>query len=178
MRLYFLTGIGGFILFMFFEVFTLRGVKKHFILIPSFVLFLYGSFMIFVKSRRDFSISLPLTIFLYIILFISLGLLIYSLFINIPFKKTYIKNGFEQELVKSGLYSISRHPGFLFLSLFLFSLSLIKGSFVSLYYSLVIVSLDFILIYYQDKVVFPKIFKGYNEYKREVNFILGRRRKK
>lgn len=178
MIIYFLTGVGGFILFMFFEIFTLKGIKKPFILIPSFILFLYGSFMVFLNTEREFIIPLFFRALLYMVLFSSLALLTYSLFINIPFKKTYIENGFEQELVKTGLYSISRHPGFLFLSSLLISLSLLKGSYISLCYSLIIIFLDLILIYYQDKVIFPKIFKGYNEYKREVNFILGRRRKK
>ena len=41
---------------------------------------------------------------------VSLFLLVYSLFINLPFGKTYVDTGVGDKLITSGLYALVRHP--------------------------------------------------------------------
>jgi len=57
-------------------------------------------------------LSLPVwsTICGWILLVVSVSIFLTALFVNLPFRKTYIDTGVGDKLIKTGLYSLARHP--------------------------------------------------------------------
>jgi len=100
-------------------------------------------------------------------------LLVYSLFFEIPFKKTYMKAGTGDVLVTTGTYALVRHPGVLWLTGFLVGLLLISGSRMLLFTIPVIVSMDVVYVVIQEKYYFMKIFgEEYREYQKTVPMLV------
>ena len=81
-------------------------------------------------------------------------------------KKTYIK------FVRTGCYALCRHPGFWLLAGMMISLSLSVMTWHMWIVALIVNIGNFIYICYQDKVSFSCQFEDYNEYKKEVPFLL------
>ena len=106
---------------------------------------------------------------------ISLLLLIYSLFINLPFRKTYIATGVGDKLIKTGLYALVRHPGVPWFILFMLSLILISMSSLMLVAAPIFVLLDIVLVVVQDKVLLVKMFAGYDNYRQETPMLVPNR---
>ena len=112
----------------------------------------------------------------WVLLSISLFLLIYSLFINLPFRSTYITTGVGDKLIKTGMYALVRHPGVYWFTLLLLSLVLVSKSSLLLIASPIWILLDILLVFIQDKFLFGKMFKRYNDYRRETPMLLPNRR--
>ena len=108
----------------------------------------------------------------WILLSISLFLLMYSLFINLPFRKTYVDTGVGDNLIKTGLYALVRHPGVHWLTVLMLSLFLASGSKLLLIASPIWILLDILLVYIQDRFVFGRMFAGYNKYRRETPMLI------
>ncbi len=106
------------------------------------------------------------------LLSISSLLLIYSLFISLPFVKTYVATGVGDELVKTGLYALVRHPGVHWFIIVMLSLFLISGSRLLLIVSPIWISLDILLVYIQDRFFFTRMFNGYERYKQETPMLI------
>jgi protein-S-isoprenylcysteine O-methyltransferase Ste14 len=107
---------------------------------------------------------------------ISLSLLAYSLFVNLPFRKTYITTHLEGELVTTGLYTIVRHPWIYGFALLLLSLVLISKASLLLIASLIWIPLDILLLIIQDKLLFGKMFKKYDTYRQKTPMLLPNKR--
>lgn len=103
---------------------------------------------------------------------ISLLLLVYSLFMGIPFTKTYIKSTQENTVVNTGMYALCRHPGVLWFFFFYLFLWLTSGRNVLMWATLVWTIIDVLYVYIQDHWLFPKTFVDYEEYKLEVPFLI------
>jgi protein-S-isoprenylcysteine O-methyltransferase Ste14 len=110
------------------------------------------------------------------LLLVSLSVLIYSLFINLPFRKTYIATGFGNKLVKTGLYALVRHPWLHWLILAMLSLILASRSSLMLIASPIWILLDILLVVVQDKFFFGRMFAGYDTYRRETPMFVPNRR--
>ena len=110
------------------------------------------------------------------LLSISLLLLIYSLFINLPFRKTYIATGVGDKLITTGLYSLVRHPGVHWFIVIMLSLFLVSGSRLLLIAAPIWILLDILLVIIQDKFFFGKMFDEYKNYRRETPMLLPNRR--
>jgi protein-S-isoprenylcysteine O-methyltransferase Ste14 len=110
------------------------------------------------------------------LLSISLFLLAYSLFINLPFRKTYIATGVGDKLITTGLYALVRHPGVYCFTLLMLSLVLISRSSLLLIASPIWILLDILLVAIQDKLFLSRMFDGYDNYKRETPMLLPNRR--
>jgi len=96
-------------------------------------------------------------------------LLMYSLFFEIPFKKTYMEAGTDGVLVTTGTYALVRHPGVLWLSFFIAGMLLITGSRKLFFIFPVLVSMDVVYVVIQEKYYFTKIFgDSYREYQKIV----------
>lgn len=102
--------------------------------------------------------------------------LVYSLFINLPFHKTYIASGFSDKLVKTGLYALIRHPGVPSFVMLIVSLLLVSGSKQLLIAGPIYILLDVVLVMIQDKFFFPKMFAGYDIYQQETPMLVPNRR--
>ncbi len=109
------------------------------------------------------------------LLSISLFLLIYSLFINLPFRKTYIATGAGDKLIRSGLYALVRHPGVLWFILVLLSLILVSRSSLLLTAAPIFILLDILLVVAQDRFFFGRMFADYDSYRQETPMLMPNR---
>jgi protein-S-isoprenylcysteine O-methyltransferase Ste14 len=107
---------------------------------------------------------------------VSASLLIHSLFISLPFRKTYVDTGVGDKLVKTGLYALVRHPGILWFPLFMLSLIPISRSSLLLIAAPTFIALDIVLVVIQDRLIFGRMFHGYDSYRRETPMLLPNRR--
>lgn len=162
---YVLIGTLAFVFFFFFDVYTLKNqrVKKRFYGIIGVGVLVYLVVMVTVNSIRiDFPIPLRIAAFVF---WVGITfLLIYSLFLEIPFVKTYAKKQQNNELVKNGTYALCRHPGVLWFGLsFLFFFYTI-GAVLLIPAGIVWTSVDVLYVYLQEKLIFYKIFPDYKDY--------------
>jgi protein-S-isoprenylcysteine O-methyltransferase Ste14 len=105
-------------------------------------------------------------------LIISAVLLAYSLFLEIPFRQTYAADGVGDRLVKTGTYALVRHPGVLWLALFLVSLILVSRSRLLLVATPLWLFMDVAYVWVQERFFFGRIFPGYQQYKKETPMLI------
>lgn len=113
-----------------------------------------------------------------LILLLSAGcfiMLIKCLFFSFPAADAYCEPGKIRPVYDKGMYGFCRHPGFWWMLFLMIGLSLIAGFPVG---SLAIYTLcNLLLILYEDRIVFPEILSGYEQYKKRVPFLIPVRRK-
>ncbi|MGI5936434.1 MAG: hypothetical protein ACOX7I_06510 [Oscillospiraceae bacterium] len=68
------------------------------------------------------------------------------------------------------MYSLCRHPGVLWLSLFFICLSVFTA--FSIHSAAAYIVLDILLALFEDIVVFPRLLDGYGEYRKRVPFLI------
>lgn len=119
--------------------------------------------------RADrFNISGALVLVGWVFLPISFGLLIYSLFIELPFLSTYTGGGKQQALITRGTYALTRHPGLLWFGLFLLALLPVSRSRELILAAPIWFGLDFLWVVLQDRFIFVKLFRHYPVYQKET----------
>ncbi len=174
--IYIAIGCLGFLIIHLFDIVSLKrlsGVKP--------VIWIAGcgflAYSLLVLSLQSQKLSLPgWTIWLgWTLLIISFLLLIYSLFINLPFRKTYVATGVGDRLIRSGLYALVRHPGVHWFSLFLISLILVSKSSLLLIAAPVFILLDIVLVFVQDKFFLGMMFDDYDGYRQETPMLVPNR---
>jgi protein-S-isoprenylcysteine O-methyltransferase Ste14 len=111
-----------------------------------------------------------------VLLPVSLFMLIYSLFISLPFGKTYVATGVGNKLVTSGFYALVRHPWVHWLGLLLVALILISRSSLMLIAAPIWFLLDIVLVAIQDRFFFSRMFAGYDNYRRQTPMLIPNRR--
>jgi len=175
--LYIFIGVLGFLLLHVFDIVSLKripGAKPCTWIVGSGLL-VYSLTMLWLKAD-----TLPLPIWStwlgWGLLSISLSLLIYSLFINLPFRKTYITTGVGDKLITTRLYALVRHPGVHWFILLMLSLILVSRSSLLLIASPIWILLDILLVFIQDKFFLTKMFDGYESYRRKTPMLLPNRR--
>jgi protein-S-isoprenylcysteine O-methyltransferase Ste14 len=127
-------------------------------------------------SPDKLSLPLWLTWLGWVVLPISLFMLIYTLFISLPFGKTYVATGVGDKLITSGLYALVRHPWVHWLILLLLAMILVSSSSLMLIAAPIWVLLDIALVSIQDRFFFGKMFAGYDNYRRETPMFIPNRR--
>lgn len=176
--IYITLGILGFIIVHLFDIVSLKrvpsGAKPCVWAIGSGLL-VYSLIMLSLQSN-----TLPLPIWStwlgWGLLTLSFFLLIYSLFVNLPFRKTYIASGVSDKLIKTGLYALVRHPWIHCFTLTLLSLVLVSKSSLLLIATPIWILLDILLVVVQDKFFFGRMFEGYDSYRRETPMLLPNRK--
>ena len=109
---YILLGLVAFLLAPAFEFVSIKGVRGGKQIIGLASLVLWGLAIRGVcRHPHRLSVSTWLVILAWITLVLSAMLLFYSLFVEIPFKRTYHSPGIGQQLVTTGTYALVRHPG-------------------------------------------------------------------
>ncbi len=175
--IYILIGILGFIVIHLFDVGSLKKIwgAKPITWVVGSGLLVYSLIMLCLKSN-----ILPLPVWStwlgWGLLSISLFLLIYSLFLNLPFRKTYIATGVGGKLITTGLYTLVRHPWVHCFTLILLSLVLVSKSSLLLIAAPIWILLNILLVIVQDKFLFGKMFDGYDSYQRETPMLVPNRR--
>jgi protein-S-isoprenylcysteine O-methyltransferase Ste14 len=104
--------------------------------------------------------------------FISLLLLVYTLFLEIPFTKTYIETTKRNAVVNTGMYALCRHPGAIWVFLFYIFLALASGNKLLLWAAVTWTVLNTIYVYIQDRWIFPIILNDYQSYQKNVPFLI------
>jgi protein-S-isoprenylcysteine O-methyltransferase Ste14 len=112
----------------------------------------------------------------WIILTISIIVFLFALFVNLPFRKTYVAAGVGDKLIKTGLYALARHPGAIWFILFMLSSILVSRSSSMLVAAPIFIVLNTLLVVIQDKIFFPRMFTGYDIYQKETPMLLPNRR--
>jgi len=123
-------------------------------------------------SPDRFSLPLGAVVCGWALFAVSSAQLLHSLFINLPFYKTYFKVGVSDELVTTGLYAVVRHPGVYGLGVVLFSLVLVSGSRLMLAAALVWMAIDVTVVTIQDRFFFDRMFAGYAAYRRVTPMLI------
>lgn len=171
--IYVAVGIFGFIVIHFFDIVSLkriRGAKPVTWVIGSGLL-VYSLIMMSLAPDR-----LPLPVWStwlgWGLLLIALFVLIYSLFINLPFRKTYIATGVGDKLITTGLYALVRHPGVHWFTLAMIALVLVSRSVLLLIAAPILILLDILLVFVQDRFFFGRMFDGYDSYRRVTPMFL------
>ena len=151
-----------------------RGVLKHAILLIASGLFLAAFYQ---ALRQPPAIAMPAwaTALGFLLSLVGILLLTYSLVIEIPFQSTYLAPGAPSKLVTSGTYALTRHPGVLWLALFLAGMLLINRSLALLSAAPVWLGLDVLYVWLQDRYFFPKQFPDYAAYRRQTPMLVPNR---
>jgi protein-S-isoprenylcysteine O-methyltransferase Ste14 len=176
--IYIALGIFGFIVVHLFDVVSLKRIPsgaKPCVWTVGSGLLVYSLIMLCLKSN---TLPLPLwsTWLGWGLLPVSLFLLIHSLFINLPFRKTYIATGVGDKLITTGLYALVRHPWVHCFILVLLSLVLVSKSSLLLIATPIWILLNILLVIIQDKFFFSRMFAGYDRYRRETPMLLPNRK--
>ena len=160
-----MLGTIAFVFFFFFDVYTLNneGTKKKIFGIIGLSIFIYSSLMVTLISEK-INFPLPIKIIAFMFLSVAVFLLIYSLFLALPFVKTYGKVQHNSELVDTGAYALCRHPGVLWFGFLFFFLFFASGSVLLIYAGIIWTSIDVLHVYLQEKFFFCKIFPEYKTY--------------
>ncbi len=174
--IYIAIGCLGFLLIHLLDIASLKRVPgaKPFTWVLGTGLLVYALVMACLRSDK-----LPLPIWPiwlgWALLTISLFLLIYSLFINLPFRKTYITNGVGDKLITTGLYALVRHPWLHSFILVMLSLVLVSRSSLLLIAALIWILLNILLVIIQDKFFFGRMFDGYDSYRQKTPMLVPNR---
>lgn len=174
---YIAIGFLGFLVAYLFDVVSLMRIPgaKQGVGIVAAGLISYATVMVCLKSER-FELPIWLVSLGSVLFFMSVVLIIYSVFINLPFHKTYVAPGVGDKLIKTGTYALARHPGVLWYVLVLISLIMISRSKLLLIAAPIWLALDILHVTIQDRLFFGKMFKGYDDYRRETPMLIPNRR--
>ena len=110
------------------------------------------------------------------ILAVSSSFLIHSLFVSLPFRKTYVATGVGDRLITAGVYALVRHPGVIWFALVMLSLIPVSRSRLLLIAAPTFILLDIVLVVIQDRFVFGRMFKEYEAYRQETPMLWPLRR--
>ncbi len=171
------AGIAAFLVACFFDWVSIRRIRwgKQGVILAVIALGGYALYSACFRLPR-FELPVPAICLGWVLMSLSALLFCYSLFLEIPFSKTYTKPGVSGELVTNGTWALVRHPGVLWFTLLLVGLILVARTRVLLVAAPVWLVLDVILVVIQDKVVFPRIFPGYSQYQRQTPMLLPTRK--
>lgn len=110
------------------------------------------------------------------VLAVGAALLIYSLFLEIPFATTYARSGAPGALVTTGTYALVRHPGVLWFAVWALGCVLVSRSQLMAVAGAVWFLADVVYVWLQETWLFPRMFAGYASYQRETPMLVPTRR--
>jgi protein-S-isoprenylcysteine O-methyltransferase Ste14 len=170
---YILLGVLAFLIAFFFDLAAIKHIPylKQIIGLAAALLFGYSLVMV---ALHPVKLQIPALFSCagWPFLTISGFLLVYSLFIEIPFQKTYSATGVGDELVKTGTYALVRHPGVLWFALFLASFVLVSRSRLLLLAMPAWLFMDVLYVWIQERFFFGRMFPGYEQYRKETPMLI------
>jgi hypothetical protein len=98
--------------------------------------------------------------------------LLYSLFINLPFRSTYITKGVGDRLVTTGLYALVRHPGVYGLAALMFGAAIVSGSSLLIVAVPIWMVVDVVVVYVQDHCFFDAMYPDYPSYRLDTPLLI------
>ncbi len=103
---------------------------------------------------------------------LGLVLSVYSLAIEIPARRTYLAADAADQLITTGTYALTRHPGVLWFALLLLGLVIANRSAVILVAAPVWLGLDLFYVWIQDRFLFPRQFPDYEHYRQQTPMLI------
>lgn len=170
-----LLGVGSFFFAFWADVVSMKGtgVLKPLLWAVSIMLLLAGVALMIVRQPSAVALPGAAQAVGWILTGLSALLLVYSLFVEIPFASAYVHRGTPSRLVTSGTYALCRHPGVLWLAFLLAGVFLASGSPWVLAALPVWVGLDAAYVVLQEKLFFIRMFGAdYRAYQRTVPMLI------
>jgi protein-S-isoprenylcysteine O-methyltransferase Ste14 len=169
-------GLGclSFVIFILYDFNQIRANLlwlKPLFLIGTALLVAVSCWMVAIPHEADYKVSFIVFVLFLVLAIVNLILLIYTLFFAIPFYQAYVE-GNKQDLCREGIYSLSRHPGVLFLFAFYLFLGISLGKPIIITAAFVFTLMNLGYAYLQDRYFFPKSFVGYENYRTTTNFVV------
>ena len=172
-----LPGAVSFALFVLFDINKIRWQKQFLnLLFPLGGVLLAGSTLlcILASGLTDFTWHAG-TILGMLGCVISAGIMIYALFFALPFQDTYAESH-DVPVISTGLYGLCRHPAFWPMLALYVLLWLTFGGGWLLAAAILYPLCNLLYIIIQDRRIFPQYIRGYDEYKKQVPFLIPRRK--
>jgi protein-S-isoprenylcysteine O-methyltransferase Ste14 len=168
-----LIGCGAFLTALLFDWISLKRFTqiKPFVTALSLGLHAWALYLGLWHVSR-FELPLALTILAWIILLASVLLLVYSLMIELPARKTYFEPGISGQLIKTGTYALVRHPVVLWYVIAIIALILASHSTVLAVAAPLWITCRLITVTIQDKLIFIKMFPEYPKYQQETPMLI------
>lgn len=168
---YIFLGVIGFVNMLLFDLFSLKEKSslKYFYGVSGILLVLFSSFSLGLIYS---TLIIPTTFRIIggLLLVVSLFLLYYSVFHEVG-KNTYALDA-KPKLVTSGTYSLSRHPGVIWL-FFVYLFGFISfANFYLLLAGIVWTITNIVYVYIQERLIFHHLFEGYKEYQMSTPMII------
>ncbi|MDD4766129.1 MAG: hypothetical protein PHF87_00900 [Desulfotomaculaceae bacterium] len=169
-----LTGCLAFIFFYIFDLNKVRFHKKglNISFAAGLLLLAASTAGILLGDYGGFSVFTYLKVFFGALSIGALLMLLYTLFAALPFSLTYQEAGRGKTVVDSGMYALCRHPGVIWFFLFYLFLWLASGKIMMMWGGIIWTIMDIIYVYVQDRWFFPAALNGYDQYKKEVPFLI------
>ncbi len=170
---YILLGAAGFLLMHLLDFASMKKLPlaKPALALSGTAVVAFSAAMTAIDGQR-FELPLGLALIGWVLMAGSLYLMAHSLYIALPFGKTYITPGVSGQLVTGGVYRLVRHPWLLFFGLSMVGLTLGSGSILTLEAGFIWTALSAGLVYLQDRLVFPKMFPGYSQYQARTPMLI------
>ncbi|MGN0158860.1 MAG: hypothetical protein ACI39W_06955 [Brotaphodocola sp.] len=166
-----IIGMVSFLLFFLYDwnrIFWKKTWMRSFFAIGNVLLAVIGMRMI----CRALRIVSAFGVFWLVLSACFLTLLIYTLFFALPFESTYCRDADNHPVCRTGLYGLCRHPGiWWFFGLFA-GLGMAAGGGEQLWLGLTLSAMNLFYAWYQDRWIFEEEFSDYEDYRREVPFLL------
>lgn len=97
----------------------------------------------------------------------------YSILIKIPFRKAWIEEGHQDELITTGVYALTRHPGVLWYSLAVLAAAVATRSRRLLLAAPVLIAGDVAHVAFQEREVLNRVFgDAYHDYQQTTPFVV------
>lgn len=99
--------------------------------------------------------------------------MLYSIAVEIPFRRAWLRRGHTEALVTTGTYALTRHPGVLWYSLTLFAWGVAVRSRRLLIAAPLLIAGDVAHVRFQERVVLTRLFgDAYREYQHRTPFVV------
>ena len=107
---------------------------------------------------------------LFLLSVLFLALLVYTLFFAIPLEASYARPGEKRSVCTTGVYALCRHPGVLWFAGLFACLWLAAG--LPLMDAVAYCILNVLLVWFEDRCVFPELLEGYGAYQADAPFLI------
>ncbi len=97
----------------------------------------------------------------------------YSILVKIPFRKAWIEEGHQDELITTGVYALTRHPGVLWYTFAVLASAVATRSRRLLLAAPLLITGDVAHVAFQEREVLTRVFgDAYREYQRTTPFVV------
>lgn len=134
------------------------------------------AYYLFLRRSRRVEVPRPVQLGSAVLAVIGMAGMVYSIMIEIPFRKAWLAQGHSKELVTGGTYALARHPGVLWAAIWIPAAAVATRSRTLLFWWPAVWLGDVAHVWFQDRYTLPRVFGDeYREYQRTTPFLLPNR---